>query len=122
MSWQPPDPAVIAAFAAALPDRLLVERRKMFGCPCAFVNGNMFAGVHEANLLVRLPPAQREELLTQGGRPFAPMGRTMKEYVMLPQETINQPQVLAGWLAAGFDYAASLPPKQPKPPRRKSKS
>ena len=35
------------------------ERRKMFGYPAAFVNGNMFAGLHESGLVLRLPDADR---------------------------------------------------------------
>ena len=27
----------------------------MFGCPAYFTNGNLFAGVHQSSLMVRLP-------------------------------------------------------------------
>ena len=40
-------------------DRLMeaipeAERRKMFGCPCYFLHGNMFVGAHEENFILRL--------------------------------------------------------------------
>ncbi len=54
MAWEKPSETLIEHFGRWLPDDSNVERRKMFGCPCAFVNGNMFAGVHEQNLIVRL--------------------------------------------------------------------
>src|SRR5687767_8704266 len=65
--WRKPDPALVAEFEAALPGLPGAERRQMFGCPCAFVNGQLFAGVHEDRLLVRVPDAAAEH-------PFAPIG------------------------------------------------
>lgn len=44
-----------AAFAAALPQAADGGRRQVFGCPAAFVNGHLFAGLHEDRLTVRLP-------------------------------------------------------------------
>jgi len=49
--------------------------------PACFVNGYMFAGVFGHTIMLRLPEAEREKLLRNGGEPFAPMGRTMREYV-----------------------------------------
>ena len=43
----PARPAVVAAYEAALPDDPRVERKKMFGMPCAFVNRQMFFGTFE---------------------------------------------------------------------------
>jgi hypothetical protein len=51
----------------------------MFGCPCVFVNGNMAGGLHEGNWIIRLPPAERRELIGSGGCEFAPVGCVMKE-------------------------------------------
>lgn len=111
-TWQKPDPGLVECFAASLPDAPGVEQRKMFGCPCAFVNGNMFAGVHEQRVILRLPQAVRERLCTAGaGKPFAVMGRTMREYVAI-EDAVGQPQGrLSAWLQEAFSFAASLPPK-----------
>jgi len=46
-TWKKVPAELAAAFDAALPPAVDVERRKMFGCPTAFVNGNLFAGLHE---------------------------------------------------------------------------
>ena len=40
-------PELVAAFAAAVPQAPGVVQKPMFGCPCAFVNGNMFTGLFE---------------------------------------------------------------------------
>lgn len=65
MAWQKSSPELIARFDACLPDDPLVERRQMFGYPCAFVNGNMFVGLHEQNLIMRLDEAGRERATAQ---------------------------------------------------------
>ena len=46
MEFEKPSQAAIDAFDAIVPPP--VERRKMFGMPACFVNGNMFAGVYAA--------------------------------------------------------------------------
>jgi TfoX/Sxy family transcriptional regulator of competence genes len=108
------------AFDAALPDDSLVQRRKMFGYPCAFVSGNMFAGVHQANIVVRLPEARRGELIAAGAQQFEPMpGRPMREYVVVPDETVADATTLSSWLEEAFRFGASLPVKEAKPRRTK---
>lgn len=92
----------------------------MFGCPCAFANGHMVTGLHEQNWIVRLPAVEREQLMAVGGKPFAPMGRVMKEYVVLPLEVRQSPAALRKWLEKSFTYAQSLPPKTPRPAARKN--
>jgi TfoX/Sxy family transcriptional regulator of competence genes len=73
-TWQKSDPEVVQRFLASLPLTQGVERRQMFGYPCAFVNGNMFAGLHEQRLIVRVPSEA-------ASRPFEVMGKVMREYV-----------------------------------------
>lgn len=121
MTWKKATPELIEAFHAALPTDARVERRKMFGYPCAFVNGNMFTGLHETNLIVRLPEVKRRLLIEErGARVFEPMpGRVMREYVALSEETINDPAELARWMRASFEFAAALAPK-PKKQRPKA--
>jgi TfoX/Sxy family transcriptional regulator of competence genes len=114
-TWNKISPAQAARFDAALPDG--VERRSMFGCPIAVVNGNMFAGVHNDEINVRLADADRERFLEdyEGARIFSPMkGMQMKEYVVVPPEVAAQPALLARWINRGFDFASSLPPKAKK--------
>jgi TfoX/Sxy family transcriptional regulator of competence genes len=121
MAWEKSSPELIDTFYAALPEDDRVERRKMFGYPCAFANGQMFTGLHQHDLIVRLGEEKRAELLaTEGASVFAPMeGRVMKEYVAVPPAIREDPETLKHWIAQGLDYALTLPPKVPK--KRKSK-
>jgi TfoX/Sxy family transcriptional regulator of competence genes len=118
MKWRPV-PAELARLFGELvsvlpPD---VERRKMFGCPCVFVNNQMFAGVHQENLMLRLPEAERQALVQAGGAPFEPMpGRVMREYVVAPKTMLAAPAALSSWLDKAYAYARALPAK---PSRKK---
>lgn len=114
-SWNKITPEQAARFDAALPSG--AERRKMFGCPCAFVNGHMFTGVHNDEINVRLAEDDRAKFLASydGARIFSPMkGMQMKEYVVVPPHVAAKPALLAQWIRKGFEFASSLPPKKPK--------
>jgi TfoX/Sxy family transcriptional regulator of competence genes len=118
MNWRPVSAELARLFSELVsvlpPD---VERRKMFGCPCVFVNNNMFAGVHQENMMMRLPEAERQALIQADGSPFEPVrGRIMREYVTAPQAMLGNPTELSSWLEKAYAYAKSLPPK---PPRKK---
>ena len=39
--WKKSPPELVATFDAAIAGKPGVERRQMFGYPCAFLNGNM---------------------------------------------------------------------------------
>ena len=93
-----------------------VERRQMFGYPCGFVGGQMATGLHESTWIVRLPEADRADVLgLEGSRQFEPMsGRPMREYVVLPQAILDDTDALVPWLERSIAYVASLPPKPPK--------
>lgn len=98
-------------------------KRKMFGFPAGFVNGNMFMGLFEDNMILRLPPELRDELIRlHGGKPFAPMaGRVMKEYVVLPEALIRDREQLSSWVGKALVYGESLEPKKAKTKSAKSK-
>ena len=92
----------------------------MFGCPCAFVAGNMFSGLFQDRAMLRLPPDEREKFLAlPGAAPFEPMpGRVMKEYAVVPKAIVSDRAALRRWLRKAFDYAASLPVKRKRGGRR----
>lgn len=91
-------------------------KRKMFGFPAGFVNGNMFMGLFEESMILRLPPELREELIQlHGAKPFAPMaGRVMKEYVALPESLVRDREKLSAWVARALVHGESLEPKAAK--------
>lgn len=45
--------------------RFDMEFRKMFGSPVYFVKGNMFAGVHQDSIMLRLRPEDQETLFAE---------------------------------------------------------
>lgn len=116
MSFRKSPPELVAAFERAFPADPRAERRAMFGYPAGFVNGNMFAGLHQESFVVRLPEEQREELLREpGAGPFEPMpGRPMREYVALPPAMTADAKTAGAWVRRAFDYVAALPPKPAK--------
>ncbi len=102
-------------FASLIRDFPEAVPRKMFGYPCAFVRGQMFAGVFGDRLMLRLAEEDRARFLKlPGARPFEPMpGRPMKEYVEAPKALAQSPE-LKKWLAKSLAYASALPPKEKK--------
>ena len=87
----------------------------MFGYPAAFRNGNMFAGLFQDSMILRLGEADRLALSKRGGRPFEPMpGRPMREYVVVPAKVVGDPAELQTLIEKSAAFAASLKPKPKK--------
>ena len=103
-TWKKTAPELRARFDAALPAAGNLQRREMFGCPCGFVNGQMFAGMPEDRLIVRVPEEASKH-------PCVLKGRTMKEYAMIADTAGLQPEAMARWIARGYAFALTLPPK-----------
>lgn len=102
---------------AALPKDPRVRTVMMFGGVCGLVNGHIFGGTFARSAMVRLSPDDlREALALDGAEPFDPMGnkRVMADTVLLPESVMDDPAELRDWLARGFSYTATLPPKQKK--------
>jgi TfoX/Sxy family transcriptional regulator of competence genes len=119
LKLQKASPALVETFERAFPDDPSAQRKQMFGFPAGFVNGNMFSGLFEQDLVLRLAEADRRAIVEQhGALPFEPMGRPMTGYVRAPAAMLDQPAVLREWVRRAFDYAAALPPKQPKPRKK----
>ncbi len=108
-------PELVERFGAALarhaaPD---VAQRKMFGYPCAWINGNMATGLFAGEWWVRVSEPDRERLLAlPGAHPFQVMpGRDMGRYVVMPPDVVADDAGLDGWLATALDFTRTLPPK-----------
>jgi TfoX/Sxy family transcriptional regulator of competence genes len=122
MAWTKAPQSLIDLFAACLPERPGLTRRKMFGYPAAFANGNMFAGLFQDQAIARLPPALRAELDAEFGVvSFEPMpGRPMRAYAVIPPELLDDEDRYAAILDAAYAFAAALPPKPAKPRKKAS--
>jgi len=92
----------------------------MFGYPCAFLNGNMLAGLFQDQMMLRLSEADRARAaLDAAATPFSPGGRPMREYVVLPPEIIGDKRKLNAWLKRAIAYVGALPTKKAKKLKRK---
>lgn len=109
-TWKKVPPELARRFEAALPQTSAVQRRQMFGCPCAFVNGNMFAGLHGDRLVVLLPGEAAK-------RPCVIMGRRLKQYALFADALVLTRGAMAAWIEQGYAYARTLPAKAAKPKR-----
>ena len=96
------------------------QKRMMFGCPAYFINGNMFTGVHQSSIILRLTASDRNRIRQEFDEalPFEPFpGRPMKEYITVPAEIYEDSRLFAEWIDQSLNYVAALPPKIAKPGR-----
>ncbi len=103
---------LVPTFDNALKDFPMAERRKMFSYPAAFANSQLFAGLFQDEMFVRLPEPERTRFLSRfKTKHFAPLGHAMREYVVVPPDMLKSPLRLRNWLGKALAYAQSLPPK-----------
>jgi hypothetical protein len=111
--WEKSPESMIELFDRVLPDDTAVERRKMFGYPCGFVNGNMFTGLFGQKMFVRASEERKARLIEKEGfGPFEPMpGRPMKDYVVIPPGLLGRDSAVKKIVSDSLAYAKTLPPK-----------
>ncbi|CCB89735.1 TfoX/Sxy family protein [Simkania negevensis] len=109
--WKKSSEALVEKFQNCMDVFEELEPRKMFGYPCRFLNGNMLTGLHEENWVLRLAEEDREEIQKLGAKPFEPMGRKMREYVLLPAEILGDETQLKAWIKRSIAFVDALPPK-----------
>ena len=92
------------------------DRKLMFGYPVCVLRGNMFMGLHQDSLILRLAEADRAEFLGRyDARLFEPMpGRPMKEYVVVPPALVDDDDAIGEWVRRSRTCAEQLPAKKPK--------
>ncbi len=90
-----------------------VSTRKMFGGICFMVSGHMCCGIVADTLMARVGAEQYEQAL---GRPHARemdfTGKSMKGFVYVSPEGIENDEDLADWVSLCETFVRSLPPKQ----------
>ena len=94
------------------------QKRPMFGYPAFFINGNMFAGLFEDKLFLRLAPDRASSLKARFPEiaSFEPMkGRPMKSYFVLPRALYTDAGQMGKVLQEAAVYCRSLPAKAAKP-------
>lgn len=90
-----------------------VTEKKMFGGLAFLVNGNMaIAASSHGGLLVRVDPAQTDDLLSSPGVQLMEMrGRPMSGWLRVPAESVTTDPELSMWVGRCVTYAAALPSK-----------
>jgi hypothetical protein len=94
-----------------------LTEKEMFGGIAFLLGGNMAVGVHGEDLIVRVDPAQTEDLLREpGAKPFDLSGSRGPPAGWLLVAPIGHKSEagLRLWIARGVEYASSLPKKESK--------
>jgi len=114
--WEKSPADLVERFDRLMPSGPDIERKKMFGYPCVFVNGHMFTGLFGSQMFVRLPEAERKALVDKRKvKPLEPIpGRPMKEYVVVPPDILAGDVALKRLVVKSLEYARTLPPKEKK--------
>lgn len=97
------------------------EKRPMFGYPAYFINRNMFIGLFQDQLFVRLSEEHRASLMKKHPsiRNLEPMpGRPMKAYFVLPRDLYANARSLKEIIMTSAEHTRQMEPKK-KTPRKK---
>ena len=91
-----------------------LTEKKMFGGLAFLVGGNMaVAASGQGGLLVRVDPAQSDELLaTTNARLMEMQGRPTRGWLRVDADHVRTKRQLARWVELGATYARSLPAKR----------
>ena len=113
MKFEKPSQEMLTWFENHAPEGSSISKRKMFGYPCRFFNNNMFIGLFESQVFLRLSSHDKEEFLQiDGAEQFKPLpGKIMKEYVIIPSKILTNEDKLKQWITRSIQYVATLPPK-----------
>lgn len=107
------DEALAERIRARLAGRPDVTEKKMFGGLAFLAGGNMaVAASGQGGLLVRVDPEESEELVASTSAvPMEMRGREMAGWLRIEAADVADDDALGEWVARGYRYAFSLPPK-----------
>jgi TfoX/Sxy family transcriptional regulator of competence genes len=107
----------LAEYHASLTRGYACAPKKMFGCQVFFVNNNMWTGVYEDGVMLRLPQEKLKQIMDENDEagPFTPLGRTMKEYAYITEPLLNDREFMQKWLEISYEYVSAMEPKAEKP-------
>ena len=106
------DESLAARIRDALARRTGVEEKRMFGCICFFLDGNVLAGVWKDALIARLGPDEGEAALREPHvRAFDITGRPMRNWVAVEPEGVEDDDQLRWWVERATKFVRTLPKK-----------
>ena len=113
------DEQLAACVRELLKGYLVLVEKKMFGGLAYLLQGKMFAGILNRDLVVRVGPDANDEALREPHtRPMDFTGRPMKGYIYVSPVGTKTAAQLRKWLARGQTFVASLPPVKRRAVRR----
>ena len=106
------------AFSEALAERIRqrlarrknLEEKKLFGCACFLLGGNVLVGVWKDSLLARVGlDGYEDALLEPHVREFDITGRPMKGWVVVGPEGVEGDDQLTDWIGRATRFVRGLP-------------
>src|SRR5689334_12277344 len=108
------DEALANRIRRVLGPRRGMTERKMFGGLAFLLDGKMFCGLNEGDLMARVgPDAHAQALKEPHARPMDFTGRPMNGYVFVATKGLTSDAVLARWVNRCADFVATVE-KKPK--------
>ncbi|MFW9863156.1 MAG: TfoX/Sxy family protein [Candidatus Thorarchaeota archaeon] len=114
MKWEKPSEDLMGILEAKL-ENVKCEKRKMFGQYAFFLNGNMFTGVFQSRIFLRLSSESKKKIMEQYPQisHFEPRkGQVMQEYIEIPSKLVENEDIFSELLDSSINYANRLPSKK----------
>ena len=107
------DEELAARVRTLIGERPNLTEKRMFGGLSFLVGGNMaIAASGQGGLLVRVDPAESDELVATTGASVVEMrGKAMAGWLRVQAGDVGSDAELASWVERGLGYAGSLPAK-----------
>ena len=106
------DESFTARIRGALARQKGVEEKRLFGCACFLLGGNVLVGVWKNGLIARVGPDEYEEALREPHvKEFDITGRSMKGWVLVAPEGVEGDEQLSGWIQRAVKFVGALPAK-----------
>ncbi|MCH8817511.1 MAG: TfoX/Sxy family protein [Chloroflexi bacterium] len=103
---------VVERVRALLGGRAGVSEQRSFGGLSFLLNGNMYCGVLNDELVVRVGrDAYDDAVARTHARPMDFTGRPMRGWVYVAPDGFSEDTDFGGWIALGVAFASSLPAK-----------
>src|SRR3954466_13831495 len=104
------DERLAARIREALARKKGVREKKLFGCACFLLHGNLLVGVWKDSLIARVGPDGYEDaLLEPHVREFDITGRPMRGWVQVGPEGVEDDGQLKGWIGRATRFVRALP-------------
>ena len=106
VKFNPKHKEVLDSFLLDMPS---VKPGKMYGHPAYYVGGKLFASLFMEGVCVKIPEPLKNELLERDGIvPFEPMGRKMREWILInrkkSEDYVNDKEIFE----KSLEYVASI--------------